>query len=180
MPIVKREDVQSAFPETFRDTLVVRCTDHTFGTSSNGNPMVTTQWEICGVPNPDGSCSGDIEHGGKTYSVAGKRAQTIWYTLKGGGLDMWFKLLEAAGESTDEVDTDNPDHSFLDKLCMTAVVTVRKQTMYKQITPEEKKAGKKAEPIMGPGNKPLKEERIVIEMFVEPWEGALPENMPPY
>ncbi len=173
-----------AVPPAFKDRCVVRCTDHKFGPNSNDNPMITCNWELCGIPNATGSVDTQMERAGKLYQLGGLRIKPIYFTLTQKAIDSFFAEFWCKANGETEflgIDTENPDRDFLDSLCMEAVVSGQTQIERKALTDEEKEALKAEgkQPIGdeitdGDGN-PITRTVLNIGMWLKKFTGEVPE-----
>lgn len=173
-----------AVPPAFKDRCVVRCTDHKFGPNSNDAPMITCNWELCGIPNTTGGVETKIERAGKLYQLGGLRINTVYFTLTQKAIDSFFaEFWKKANGSTEflGIDTENPDLDFLDSLCMEAVVNGKTQEERKLLTDEEKEElkaeGKQpiGEAITDGDGNPITRTVLNIGMWLKKWTGEVPE-----
>lgn len=172
-------------PPAMKDRYVVRCTDVKFGPNRNDNPMITCNWELIGLPNPDGTVQTSVKRGDKEYVVAGLRCQPKFFTLTEKAARFYKEFWEAAhpGETLEELDETNPDIAFFDGLCMTAICTGSEVIQRKELTEEEKQEkvakGEKpvGDPIVDDDGKPMKRTQVDIIEFYKKWEGELPAEV---
>lgn len=179
----KKDSIKLQVPPAMRDRYVIRCTEHKFGPNSNGNPMITIQWEVVGKPNKTGSVDTSLKRGDQEYQIAGLTVNASYFTLiKGKALSMYVDFWEKAnpGNQFEGVDEENPDRSFLDNLLMEAILSSTTQEMRKELTEEEKKAKKDAgeaplgEPITDEDGKPLTRTVISVTQFLKKFTGDVP------
>ena len=172
-----------AVPSPFKDRCVVRCTDHKFGPNSNDNPMITVDWELCGIPNTTGSVDTTFERGGKLYQLGGLTIKPSYFTLTQKAIDSFFADFWCKANNTKEflgIDEQNPDCDFLDSLCMEAIVTGGTQIERKALTDEEKDAlkaeGKQplGEEITDGDGNPITRTILSIGMWLKKYEGEVP------
>ena len=172
-----------AVPPAFKDRCVVRCTDHKFGPNSNDAPMITCNWELCGIPNATGGVDTKMERAGKLYQLAGLRIKPVYFTLTQKAIDSFFAEFWCKANKEKEflgIDTENPDCDFLDNLCMEAVVSGFTQEERKQLTDEEKEAlkaeGKQpiGEPITDGDGEPIVKTVLNVTMWLKKFEGEVP------
>lgn len=172
-------------PPAVRDRAIVRCLDKSFGPNKNGNPMITTEWELVGFPQPDGSIATTVKRGGIDYAVGGLRCQNLYYTLTpkaiGFYIDMWEKA--HPGESfPSELDETNPDIDWFNGLVMQVMIETKSEPQRKILTEEEKAelkaAGKEiiGEPITDEDGNPITRESVRIIQFLKPFAGELPPS----
>jgi len=173
-----------AVPPAFKDRCVVRCTDHKFGPNSNDNPMITVNWELCGIPNATGSVETTMERAGKLYQLGGLRVKPSYFTLTQKAIDSFFAEFWCKANNEKEflsIDETNPDRDFLDSLCMEAIVSGFTQEERKQLTEEEKDAlkaeGKQplGEIITDGDGNPITKTVLNVTMWLKKWEGEVPE-----
>jgi hypothetical protein len=184
-----KERTKVGFPPVFKDSVVVRVLEHTFGPSKKDNPMITVKLEVIGVPNNTGGVETEVAQNGQKYKIAGQRLTPVWFTLKEGfPLDQYIDFWKAAhpGEEFTGVDTENPDRGYLDQLALLAMVRVTSQIERKFITDEEKaallKEGKEpvGDPIIGGDGQPVTRQTVAIEsgFGVNPWLGKFTGELP--
>lgn len=174
--------VKMQAPPVFKDTAVVRVTEHTFGMSKKDNPMITVKTELAGVPNTTGGIETEVTVGGQRYKLAGLRMRPNWFTLKAGfPLEQYEEFWKAAnpGQEFPGVDTENPDRAFLDNLALYAVVQVTSEPQRKHITDEQRvelvAAGKEpiGEPILDPDGKPILIQQIEVSKWLKKYTGVI-------
>jgi hypothetical protein len=181
--------VKVGFPPVFKDAVVVRVLEHTFGLSKMYNPMITAKLEIMGVPNNTGGVDTEVTQNGQKYKIAGARLQPSYFTLKEGyALDQYENFWKAAhpGEEFPGVDTENPDRSYMDNLALVAMVRVTSEVERKFITEEEKAAlVKEGKPPVGApitdgaGNEVTRQTVALEQGFnVNPWLGKFTGELP--
>jgi hypothetical protein len=179
-------------PPAMRDRYVVRVLDKKFGPNSKGNPMVTVNWEIAGIPNKTGGVDTVVEKNGKKYQVAGIRLRPTWFTLTPGRpLESYIQFFDAANgqgafKASGGVDPENPDTEWIDGLVMEAILIATEQTRLKELSDEEK-AEKRAknepligEPILDGDGKEMKTTQVQIDQrdggFIRKFTGDVPEK----
>jgi len=175
--------VRAGVPPAVRDRAVVRCIEHSFGPNSNQNPMVTTQWELIGFPQPDGSIATTIKRGATEYKVAGIRTNSIFFTLTPKAIGFYVDIWRAAhpGEALPtEFDENNPELDWLNGLAMQAMIETRSDVQRKALTQEEKDQllleGKPAigDPITDDEGVEITRDSVRILSFLKPYTGELP------
>lgn len=173
----------------FKDSVVVRVLEHSFGPSKKDNPMITVKMEVVGVPNNTGGVETEVVQNGQKYKIAGQRLTPVWFTLKEGfPLEQYEDFWKAAhpGEEFPGVDTENPDRAYLDNLALLAMVRVTNQVERKFITDEEKaaliKEGKEpvGDPILDGAGQPVTRQSVAIEsgFGINPWLGKFTGELP--
>ena len=133
--------VKLELPDDFSESLLVRCLEADYEMSKKtNNPMVVCQWEIVGLEN-NGEVETKITRNGKEYIIGGLRTNKTYHSMGKKALgffqDFWCK---AQGVPLDkfEVDTENPDRTFLKGLVMSAAVEVDVKPKRKKLTDAEK------------------------------------------
>lgn len=184
--ILKGSNVVVKVPQYFKERCVVRCTEADFGPSKKDNPMITTQWECCGIPNNTGSCDVEYKKGDQVYQISGLKPRPIWFTLTDNAVSFYREFwLLAHGHKKDDldkwpgVDTTNPDKEFMDGLLMDAILTGSSQKERRILSPEEieekKAAGEEpiGEPILdGDGNE-ITRDTLHITMWLKLYKGEV-------
>ena len=178
MAVFKRSDlVVLGVPPAMRDRFIVRITDAKFGPSkSSGNPMVTLNMEIAGVPTTEGVMD-SVKRNGATYKVAGLKCQPVYFSLTEKAISRYMDFRDKAmpDQAGADIDTDNVDTNAFTGLCMHAIVNGREDVKRKILTDEEREAGKNVgDPIIGDDGQPIKTTQIVVEEWLGKFTGELP------
>jgi hypothetical protein len=130
-------------PTDLNDSLIVRCIDKKFAPNSKNNPMITCTWEIIGIADGQGGIAESIKRGDKEFVISGLRTRPTYHTITKKALfffqEWWSKCTGRKKEELD-IDTENPDLSFLDGLVMSVTCTAETQEARKKLTEEEKEA----------------------------------------
>jgi hypothetical protein len=141
-------DVKAEIPDGFYESALMRCTKADFGMSKSSNqPMITLEWELLGVRDPadPNKILTQIDRNGKTYVLAGLSTKPKYHTLSDKAIKYYQKdwaKYTGEDESKFSCDTENPDLSIFNNLAMSAVVKAVKTFKRKELTDEDKKAGK--------------------------------------
>jgi len=177
--LTKADAVKLEVPPALSDRYVVRCVGSKFMISKKGNPMITLDWEIVGLPKSDGTVDTEVRRGDVTYQLAGLRVNRTYLTLVAGrAFNMFVEFQEKMGLPTD-VDEENPDLSQYNGLLAEATLASEQgDVLQKDLTDEEKEAGKTlGDPILDKdGNELRYPNRAVIKMFVCRFEGEVPSE----
>lgn len=185
MAKVTAKDIVSAeAPDDLYDSLIVQCVDPEYRLSKGKQePQVTCKWEILGVRTADNKIDREFVKNGKRYVVAGLNTMPSYFTLTPKAIrffqEFWSK---ATGRPKDEfeIDDENPDISFMNKLVMSAVVKAVKTLKTKPITDEEREAAEaegraiKPEPVLDDEGKELYNKFLQIDTFNRRFDGELP------
>lgn len=183
---------KAGIPPAFSERCVVRIRTHKFGPNSNQKPMITVEPELIGYfPQADGK-SGELtntlEKGGDKYIIGGLDIRSAYFTLDGGGLEMYADFWNKAhpGEELTQVSVVNPEREYLSGLMMQCVVSGRMEVYRRRLT-EEEQAEKKArgerplgEPILDEDGKPIEIPVLQISKWLRKYVGTVPEGTPPY
>jgi len=175
--------VKLGVPPAVRDRAVVRCIDHSFGPNNAQNPMITTQWELCGIPQADGSLATTIKRGNVEYKIAGIRCNSVFFTLTPKAIGFYVDIWKAAhpGETLPtEFDENSPDTEWLNGCALQAMIETKSDVQRKALTEEEKEQLRaEGKPIMGDPitdeeGKELTRDSVRIISFLKPYTGELP------
>lgn len=132
MALIKEQDATfSEVPPFFKDRLILRVKESSFGPNSGGNPMITIK---CEVVDP---LTKSVD--GKTYALDSFDI-TYWFTLddkndteKGRkNRGRYLKFLKKMG-LPQEFDSENPDRSYLDGLCFAASLSSREKIAQRRL-----------------------------------------------
>lgn len=179
--MITKSDSKLGIPPYFKERCVVRVKDHKFGPNSKDNPMITVNFELCGIPNNTGSCDIEYDRGGVKYIIGGLNINSKYFTLVDKAINFYAEFWEKAnGKTFEGVDESNPDMAFLDDLCMEVIVTGQQREERKTLSPEEKEAliaeGKPAigEPILDGDGEKITRSVLDITMWLKRYTGEVP------
>jgi hypothetical protein len=172
---------KSEIPDNFYESAILRCTNATFGPSkSSGKPMITLEWELMGVRNEANKDQIDtaINRGGQEYNLAGLSVRSTYHTLTKEAAryfaPVWAKFT-GRPESEFSVDPGNPDLSIYKGLAMSAVVKAVKTFKRKQLTDEDKAAGKtEGDIVKDEDGNALSFKVVEVDTFNKRFTGELP------
>jgi len=144
----------------YGDQYVIRCVSEEYGVSnSSGNNMITQEWEIVGKRDGEGKVQAVINIDGKQVDISGKTVKK-YVVLTAKAAEQVFDHYEKLGyPELREVgfDTENPfsdDRMRCKGLLAEAMLSSEANEMRKELTPEDKAAGKKmGDPIIYNGVK---------------------------
>ena len=177
--LTKSDAVKLEVPPALSDRYVLRCVDQKFALSQKGNPMITLDWEIVGLPQQDGTVATAIKRGNTTYQLAGLRVNRSYLTLVAGrAYNMFVEFQEKMGLSTD-IDEVNPDLSqYVGLLAEAVLASEQGDVLRKELSEEEKEAGKTlGDPITDKdGNELRYPNRAVVKQFVCRFDGEVPSD----
>jgi hypothetical protein len=182
--VVTAEDVVDAkaeIPDGFYESAIIRCTKADFGLSkSSQKPMITLEWEMLGVRDPadPNKILTQIDRNGKTYVLAGLSVRSKYHTLSDKAIKHYKKdwaKYTGEDESKFSCNVENPDLSIFKDLAMSAVVKAVKTFKRKELTDEDKKAGKtQGDIVKDEDGKELSFKTIEIDTLNKRFTGELP------
>jgi len=172
--LTKSDTVAVAVPPAFKDRYVVRIIEAGFGLSkSSGKPMITISTEIVGKPQPSGVTTPTVVYNDKSYQIASIKPSRKYFVLQAGpSLERFFAFQRACGLPDTEVDETNPPTQCFEGLLLEAILTATEQTDKKQLTPEEKAAGKtEGDPITDGDGNPITRTVVDVQQFLCLYKG---------
>lgn len=185
MAKISASDIVSAeAPDDLYDSLILQCVDPEFKLSKkNQQPQVTCKWEILGVKTADNKIERELIKNDRKYVVAGLYTAPTYFTLSKKAIrffqEFWSKATGRPKEEF-EIDDENPDLSFMNKLVMSAVVKAVKTEKTKPISEEERDKAEaagttlKAEVVKDDEGNTLYVKQLVIDNWNRRFSGELP------